>query len=239
MNYLLEVCLIALVLTRGMMSPVVAPSETPAHLPLQKGVSVELPVTRNAVPLPDADRADALIVTVTDSGSVYLGISLTPPAALEAELRDGLAKQLERRLYIKADARTPYANVAQILDAVRAAGIETPELLTAQTDSSQPGTVVSPKGLEVSLVPRLASSPQAIVLQMQKSGDQQPILKINDEQIPWAALQRTVRRLEQNRSERVVLIKADGVLPFADVIEATDICSSIGAKIVLVSAARS
>ena len=166
-------------------------------------------------------------MTVTDSGSVYFGISLTTAAALREDLRDSLAKRSEKKLYIKGDARTPYASMTSILDAVRAAGIETPEILTAQTDSSQPGTVVSPKGLKVSQRPRLASSPQAIVLQMLKSGGQQPTLKINDEQIPWSDLQRTVRRLVQNGSESVVLIKADGILPFEHVVAVTDICSSI------------
>ena len=49
---------------------------------LQKGVSVELAVTRNAVAMPDADNEGALIVAVTHSGSVYFGIDPITPAAL-------------------------------------------------------------------------------------------------------------------------------------------------------------
>jgi biopolymer transport protein ExbD len=234
MNYLLEVCLVALALIASITPPVVAQSEAQAHPPLQKGISVGLPVTSNAVPLPDADREDAFIVTVTDSGSVYLGIGLTTPAALAEKLRAGLSNRTEKQLYIKVDARTPYASVVKVLDAVRTAGVETPSLLTAQTDSSEPGAVAPPNGFEISLGRPIATSPEAVVLQALKSGQQRPTLKINDEQVPWAALQSTLRQLFQNGSERVVLVKAEGTLPFADIVAVIDICGSTGAKIVLV-----
>jgi biopolymer transport protein ExbD len=235
MNCLLEVCLVALTLTTNIAPAVVAQSEAHAHLLLQKGISVELPVTSNAVPLPEADQVDALIVTVTDNGSVYFGIGLTTPAGLGEKVRGGLSNRTEKKLYIKVDARTPYASVVKVLEAVRTAGVETPELLTDQTDSSEPGALVSPKGLEVSVGPRLASSPQAIVLQMLKSGQQRPTLKINDEHVPWATLQSTLKQLFQNRSKRVVLLKAEGILPFANVVAVTDMCRSTGAKVVLVT----
>jgi biopolymer transport protein ExbD/biopolymer transport protein TolR len=101
---------------------------------MQKGISVELPVTSNAVPIPEADQEDALIVSVTDDGSVYFGVAPISPAALTEKVRDGLSNRTERKLYIKADARTPYANVVKVLDAMRTAGVEAPNLLTAQRD---------------------------------------------------------------------------------------------------------
>jgi biopolymer transport protein TolR len=231
MNYLLEVCLIALTLTTALR----AQPEARTHLPLQKGISVELPVTRNAIAAPDADQEDAFIVTVTDKGSVYVGIGLTTTAALEERVKGGLSNRTEKKLYIKADARTPYASVARVLDALRTAGVEAPNLLTAQTGSSEPGTLVSAKGLEVSLGPRLASGSEAVVLQVAKSGQRLPRLKVNDEPVPWEALQSTLRLLFQNRSDRVVLLKAEGTLPFADVVTAADMCRSTGTEVVLVT----
>jgi biopolymer transport protein ExbD len=64
-----------------------AQPETRTHLPWQKGISVELPVTSNAIPAPDADQEDAFIVTVTDEGSVYVGIGLTTTAALAERVK--------------------------------------------------------------------------------------------------------------------------------------------------------
>jgi biopolymer transport protein ExbD len=232
MNYLLEVCLVALTLMASIPPPVVA--QVHSHPPLQKGISVELPVTSNAVAVPDADREDAFIVTVTDTGNAYLGIGLTTPAALAEKLRGGMSNRTEKKLYIKVDARTPYASVVKVLDAVRTAGVETPSLLTAQTDSSEPGAVALPKGFEISLVRPIATSRGAVVLQALESGQQPPRLKINDEQVPWADLQRTLRQLFQNGSERVVLVKAEGTLPFAEIVAVADMCRSTGAKIVLV-----
>ena len=231
MNYLLEVCLIALTLTTALR----AQPEARTHLPLQKGISVELPVTRNAIPAPNADQEDAFIVTVTDKGSVYVGIGLTTTAALAERVKGGLSNRTEKKLYIKADARTPYASVARVLDALRTAGVEAPNLLTAQTGSSEPGTLVSPKGLEVSLGPRLASGSEAVVLQVAKSGQRLPRLKVNDQPVPWEALQSTLRLLFQNRRDRVVLLKAEGTLPFADVVMAADMCRSTGTEVVLVT----
>lgn len=231
MNYLLAVCLIALTLTTALR----AQPEARTHLPLQKGISVELPVTSNAIPVPDADQEDAFIVTVTDEGSVYVGIGLTTTAALAERVKSGLSSRTEKKLYIKADARTPYTSVARVLDALRTARVEAPTLLTAQTGSSEPGTLVSAKGLEVSLGPRLASGSEAVVVQVAKSGQRLPRLKVNDEPVPWEALQSTLRLLFQNRRDRVVLLKAEGTVPFADVVTAADMCRSTGTEVVLVT----
>ena len=109
---------------------------------LRKGVSVELAVTRNAVAMPDADKDGAIIVAVTHSGKVYFGIDPITPAAL-AE-KHGLFSQAGEKLYIKADARTPYANVAKVLDAVRTAGVTAPNLLTGQHETPEPGKPRAP-----------------------------------------------------------------------------------------------
>ncbi|HMH08013.1 MAG TPA: biopolymer transporter ExbD [Terriglobales bacterium] len=231
MNHLLEVCLISVTLAPGITPSVAAQSPAQA---MRKGISVELPVTTHAVPMPDADQENSLIVSVTEDGDVYLGVNLIGPAALAEKVKGGLPNRTEK-LYIKADGRTKYANVVKILDAVREAGVEAPNLLTAQRDSSESGTLVPPKGLEVLTSPLLPSGSGATVVQVLNSGQRWPTLKINNERIPRAALQSTLSRLFQNRSEKVVLLKADGVLPFANVVDVTDVCRSAGAKVVLVT----
>jgi biopolymer transport protein TolR len=253
MNHLLEVCLVALTLATGITpsvaahSPVTPPENsfartwegyeaTPATAQaMRKGISVELPVTSNAAPMPDADQEDALIVSVTEDGTVYFGVEQIIPAGLAEKVTGGLSNRTEKKLYIKADARTPYANVVKVLDAVRTAGVEAPNLLTARRDSSKPGTLVPPKGLEVLVGPPLPSGSEATVVQVLNSGQRWPTLKINNTQIPWATLQSSLRQLFQNRSEKVVLVKAEGMLPFADVVDVIDMCRSTGAKVVLVT----
>jgi biopolymer transport protein ExbD/biopolymer transport protein TolR len=120
---------------------------------LQKGISVELPVTSNAVPVPEADKEDSVIVTVTHDGSVYLGVSQISPAELAGKLKAAFSNRTEKTLHIKADARAPYASLVNVLDCVRTAGVEGLTLLTAQRDAEEPGTLVPPKGLELMVVP--------------------------------------------------------------------------------------
>jgi biopolymer transport protein ExbD len=128
----------------------VAAAQTPA---LRKGVSVQMPVTTNADPAPDADRADSLIVAVTFRGAVFLGATPVTPAQLSEQVKAQLNSHPGNRTYLKADARTPYSSVSEVLDALRTAGVNAPILLTARLDDSTDGTYVSPKGLEVLLAP--------------------------------------------------------------------------------------
>jgi len=88
---------------------------------MQKGISVELVPTTSATPVPDADNRDALIITVTESGKLYFGIDPVAPDSVAGRLRD---RQLRtQNLYIKADARAPYASVVRVVDAARVAGV--------------------------------------------------------------------------------------------------------------------
>jgi biopolymer transport protein ExbD len=202
---------------------------------LRKGVHVEMAVTQNAVAMPDADKADAIVVAVTHDGSVYLGVDPITPAAL-AEKHDQFSRA-EEKLYIKGDARTPYADVAKVLDAVRAAGVTDPNLLTNQRETPAPGKIVPPKGLEVLIGPPLPSGAEPTVLQVVNSTQEGPLLKINNRDVPWTNLEGSLRQLLQNRSEKVVLLKADGGLAYTQVVHVIDACRAAGAKVFLVTPA--
>jgi len=102
-------------------------AQTPA---LRKGVSVQMPVTTNAAAMPDADMADALVVAVTFAGSVFLGVAKVTPAQLSGEVKSLLTAHPGKRVYLKGDARTPYSTVAEVLEALRIAGVHAPILLT-------------------------------------------------------------------------------------------------------------
>ena len=119
-------------------------------VPLQRGVSVQQPVTSNAVAVPNADKQDALVVALTADGSVYLAGDRLSAAALADRLRSTFATRNDKTLYIKADARVPYASLVEVIDAVWKSGIEGLTLLTAQRDASDQGSgPVPPKGLEM------------------------------------------------------------------------------------------
>jgi biopolymer transport protein ExbD len=117
---------------------------------MHRGVNVELAQSRNAVPVPDADNQNALIVSVTGNGSTYFGIDAVSPGELTERIRGRLLSRAQV-LYVKVDARAPYANVVRVLDAARSAGVEAITLLTAQPESPKPGIVVAPKGIELQI----------------------------------------------------------------------------------------
>jgi biopolymer transport protein ExbD len=119
---------------------------------LQKGISVELAPTSSAAPVPDADRPEALIIAVTDSGKIYLGIEPVVPSSLAEKLKGRLSRA--QSLYIKADARAPYACVVKVLDAAHAAGVASVILLTTQPKATQARVLVSPEGIEMEMARR-------------------------------------------------------------------------------------
>lgn len=243
MNRILEVCLAAATLATTLNSAAARPAaeaQNPAQSSpaaqgspaLQRGISVQMPITGNALPMPEADNPDAWIVTVTADGNLDFGIDPVSPEALLEEMKSR-PRNREQKLYIKADARAPYADVEEVLAAAHVDLFESSVLLTSQKDSSAPGTMVSPKGLEVLLGPSSTAGKVATVVQVLNSGQHMPSLKINGDQIPWPALQSTLRQHFEKGDDRLILIKADGQLPFADIVRVIDACQSAGAKVVL------
>jgi biopolymer transport protein TolR len=126
---------------------------------MQKGISVELAPTSSAVPVPDADNQDALIVTVTDEGKLYFGIDPVTSGSLAEKLKGRLSDRTQN-LYIKADARAPYASVVKVLDAAHTAGVADVTLLTTQPKATKAGTVVFPEGIEMELARRSPVAPK-------------------------------------------------------------------------------
>jgi biopolymer transport protein ExbD/biopolymer transport protein TolR len=120
---------------------------------LQRGVSVQMAVTRNAVAVPNADTQDALVVALTADGTAYLRADRVPTDALADRVRSALSSRNEKTLHIKADARVPYARLIEVIDAVQTSGVEGVTLLTTQQDAADRGTrVVPPKGLQMRVV---------------------------------------------------------------------------------------
>lgn len=230
MSYMRFVCLLASTLMTAAVLMVVAQSPT-----LQRGVSVQMAVTNNASSMPEADYNDAWVVTVTADGSPYFAADPMTPESLVDWMKSH-PRNREAKLYIKADARAPFAVVEEVIEAGRTVFFDAPVLLTTQPGSAGPGTPMAPRGLEVQVGP-LPTTTVATVVELFSSGQQPPILKINSDQIAWSALQTTLMQHFQKGDEKVILLKADARLPFADVVHAIDICRATGARIVLATPA--
>jgi biopolymer transport protein ExbD len=99
---------------------------------LQKGVSVTKAKSVNAAPKPDADKEDAVLVSITRDGRTFLGSTPTQPADLPNKVKDMLTNKISKEVYINADARARYEVVVDVVDNLRAAGVDELGLLTDQ-----------------------------------------------------------------------------------------------------------
>ena len=148
MNRRFDACLVSLMM--GAIPGALFAQQAGGVVPLQQGVSVQMPVTRNAVAVPNADTQDAVVVALTADGTTYLRADPLPTPALADRVRSILSTRNEKTLYIKADARVPYARLVEVIDALQRSGVEGVTLLTAQQDAADQGNrIVAPKGLQM------------------------------------------------------------------------------------------
>jgi biopolymer transport protein ExbD len=107
---------------------------------LSKGQSVETVKTHNAIAMQAADKEDAVLVAVTRDGRVFLspGNNQITADELAPKVRDLLTNRLDKTCYIKADARAQYSKVEDVVDNLRAAGVDEIGLLTEQIPASRP-----------------------------------------------------------------------------------------------------
>ena len=100
---------------------------------LQKGISVDMAPVNNPEQMPDADKEDALLVSITRDGKVYFGSDqIQDVDNLTTKVKDRLANKQDKRVYVKADMRTRFGGVVRVVDSVRAAGVDALGLLTDQ-----------------------------------------------------------------------------------------------------------
>ncbi len=96
---------------------------------LTKGQSVDKVKTANPIAMQDADKEDAVLVSITKDGGVYLGTTKIPPDTLPQKVKDLLTNRLDKTVFINADMRALYGKVADVVDNLRAAGVDNVGLL--------------------------------------------------------------------------------------------------------------
>ena len=99
---------------------------------LSKGVQVDLVKTKNPIPMQAADKSDAIIVAVTRNGSTFLNTNQMPPEDLAPKVKDLLTNRLDKTVFIRSDSRAKYEKVVDVVDNLRAAGVDQLGLLTEQ-----------------------------------------------------------------------------------------------------------
>jgi biopolymer transport protein ExbD len=99
---------------------------------LSKGIQVQMVKTKNPIAMQAADKSDAILVAVTRDGRSYLNSTQIAPEDLAPKVKDLLTNRLDKTVFIRADARAKYEKVVDVVDNLRAAGVDQVGLLTEQ-----------------------------------------------------------------------------------------------------------
>ena len=113
---------------------------------LSKGVSVDLVKTINPIPMQAADKSDAIIVAVTRDGKTYLNTTQMAASDLPGKVKDMLTNRLDKMCFVKADSRARYEKVVDVVNNLRAAGVDQLGLLTEQMQQKRTPAAPAPAG---------------------------------------------------------------------------------------------
>jgi biopolymer transport protein ExbD len=113
---------------------------------LSKGISVDMVKTVNPVPMQAADKSDAIIVAVTRDGKTYLGTTQMAADQIPGKVKDILTNRLDKMCYIRADSRARYEKVVDVVNNLRAAGVDQLGLLTEQMQQKKTPGAAAPAG---------------------------------------------------------------------------------------------
>jgi len=111
---------------------------------LTKGVSVDMVRTKNPIAMQAADKTDAVIIAVTRDGKSYLGSTQVAADQLAPKVKDLLANRVDHLVFLRADSRARYEKVVDVVDNLRAAGVDQLGLLTEQIQERKPNTPGTP-----------------------------------------------------------------------------------------------
>jgi biopolymer transport protein TolR len=110
---------------------------------LQHGIPVDMAKVNSPKDMADADKEDALVVAINRDDKVFFGTDQVQPADLTDKIKDKLASKTDKTVFVKADQRAKFGWVVEVVDDVRAAGVDQLGLLTDQKKS---GSMAPPSG---------------------------------------------------------------------------------------------
>jgi biopolymer transport protein ExbD/biopolymer transport protein TolR len=113
---------------------------------LSKGISVDMVKTKNPIAMQAADKSDAVICAITRDGKTYLGTTQTPAEDLPPKVKDLLTNRLDKTVFVRADSRAKYERVVDVVDNLRAAGVDQLGLLTEEIKDKGQAGAAAPAG---------------------------------------------------------------------------------------------
>ncbi|MHB8654699.1 MAG: ExbD/TolR family protein [Terriglobia bacterium] len=106
---------------------------------LQKDHPVNMAKAENPRDMADAEKEDAVVVAISRDGKLYIGSNPVTLDELTPKVKDMIANKVDKTVYLKSDAQAKYGVVVQVVDNVRAAGVESLGLLAEKLEKKGPG----------------------------------------------------------------------------------------------------
>jgi len=113
---------------------------------LNKNHNIEKVKAHNPIAMQAADKTDAVLVTVARDGKTYLGANQIDPDDLAPKVKDMLADRLDKECFVAADTRARYQRVVEVVDNLRAAGVDEIGLITDQAQEKRKTTTTTTTG---------------------------------------------------------------------------------------------
>ena len=108
---------------------------------MQKGMSVDMAITDTARDMKAADQDDAILLSVSRDGRIYLGNERLDLERVVEEVADLWEATSVKTVYIKSDRRARFGDVSKLVDEVRSLGVDKLGLLTERTGGRQSAEV--------------------------------------------------------------------------------------------------
>lgn len=94
---------------------------------IQRGVDVRLPVALNTINMPENPE---VVLSIRKDGKLYIGQDEITMDNLQTMIEEAFMTASDKRLYLKADGELEYGNIVDVVEILKAAGVEIVGIIT-------------------------------------------------------------------------------------------------------------
>jgi len=94
---------------------------------IQRGVDVRLPTALNTINMPENPE---VVLSIKKDGTLYVGQDQVTLSNLQTMVEEAFMTASDKRLYLRADGELEYGNIVDVVEILKAAGVEIVGIIT-------------------------------------------------------------------------------------------------------------
>ena len=94
---------------------------------IQRGIDVRLPVALNTINMPENAE---VVLSIKKDGKMYIGQDQVTMENLQTMIEEAFMTASDKRLYLRADGELEYGNIVDVVEILKAAGVEIVGIIT-------------------------------------------------------------------------------------------------------------